>query len=611
MADEKDDQNKGDSDDAFKFPSESFETNSTGGDDDLGSLPPLSDFESADAGDSGDKDDAGGDFGSLPPLSDIDVNTPGSGGDGGPESTPPGFDSGNTFNTPASDGDLDTPAPGNLDTPQQAGQTAFQDLQADSDFSPETPEIGPGPDSDLETPMFDSAFGGGASELTPPPPSAMDTPTMAMDTPMFESSSSSTSGGDFGFDDGAFGGGGGAPAGGGFDAAGGTPVPDITDTGFPAGGATPAPTPFGGGDTGGATPAPVAAGGGGGGGTSRTALIIAAVVALIVGLAGGIFGGPMIMDGGSGDALAEKDQQITQLQGRVTSLQNQINSINPDDKGKNPQELQKTIEDLLAQTNTARSDLETATAAAEKAQADYESVLADLDDANNSFVAQQQELENLQNALSITRAQQEGLLAEITRFQDLVGELEEANARRLQTRDTLLTSIGRLEAIVNEGSPLTPAKYNRDDRIARVTDLKSRVENTTWVSAQLLSEYTSLYVDELQIAGSRDYFFAQIPVENKLGTIEMKWAECLMNGNWSVYFRTLDGKSVGIYQNTSAGGPASYEFRQFLDKAIEANVENEIFASRPADWAEKISVVAERELAADDRHQLQKWYDSL
>lgn len=611
MADEEDKKNPEESDDAFKFPSESFETGSDG-DEDEGSLPPLSDFESTE--DSSGSGEGGDDFGSLPPLSDIDVNTPGSSGDeGGAASSPPGFDSGAAFNTPASDGDIDTPTPGGeLDTPQDAGQTAFQDLQADSDFSPETPEIGPGPDSDLETPMFDSAFGGGASDLTPPPPSATDTPTMAMDTPMFDSSSSGSdsSGGDFGFDDDAFGGG--ASSGGDFGTGGGTPVPDMTDTGFP-GGATPtaAPSPFDNTATPPPTP-PVEGGAPAKGGSSTMTVIIAAVLALIIGVAGGIFGGPMLGFGGGGDPdiIAQKDQQIQSLNSRIQSLE-QTMTRGQDSVGKTPQELQADIERLLGEISVQESRLEEINSQTAESQSAYEAVQQDLDEANQQFLDASNELQDAQNAMSITRAQQEGLKAEIDRFQDLVGELEEANARRLQTRDSLRASIGRLEALVKEGSPLAPAKYNRNERIARVEDLKNRVQSARWVSAQLLDEYTALYLDELQIAASREYFFAQIPVEDKLGTVELKWAECVMNGNWSVFFRTLDGKSVGIYQNVSSGGPADYEFRQFLDSAVEENVEEEIFAARPADWQDKIAIIAERQVATDGRHQMQKWYDSL
>ena len=117
----------------------------------LGNLPPLSDFDSKPgvASDSGlpplsDFDTGTSDHGGLPPISDIDIQTPEPTG-GYVRPAPPGFDSGKK--PPAEE--------------KFSSTTGFQDLAADSDFSPETPEIGPGPgpDVNVDTPMFDSAFG--------------------------------------------------------------------------------------------------------------------------------------------------------------------------------------------------------------------------------------------------------------------------------------------------------------------------------------------------------------------------------------------------------------------------------------------------------------------
>jgi len=143
----------------------------------LGNLPPLSDFEStADTSDTNlpplDGTDSGGDLdkgtpSGLPPISDIPVETPVPSGRG--QAGPPDFESPSAFDTPtsASDSALDAPQP----------ETAFQDLAADSDFTPETPELGPGPDTDMETPLFDSAFG---SPETPHGIPDTGAPTQAM-----------------------------------------------------------------------------------------------------------------------------------------------------------------------------------------------------------------------------------------------------------------------------------------------------------------------------------------------------------------------------------------------------------------------------------------------
>ena len=175
----------------------------------LGNLPPLSDFDSQ----SGISSDSGlpplssfdsdisrtpSDAGGLPPISDIEIQTPMPTG-GNVRPSPPGFGA-----------PKDTFSSGGL----ASSGGGFQDLAADSDFSPETPEIGPGPDSNVDTPMFDSAFGGGSGGFS----AAVDTPapTQAMETPMFGASGPLPSGGGGGgFGGGDFGGFGGGGAGGG------------------------------------------------------------------------------------------------------------------------------------------------------------------------------------------------------------------------------------------------------------------------------------------------------------------------------------------------------------------------------------------------------------
>jgi len=634
--DEEEQQPAEESEEEFRFPSEDFQTSSEPGEasdqgsdfglsggsqdegeedeDDFGNLPPLSDFESADTSgkdEGGDEStsDEDDDFGGLPPLSDIQVDTPqpkegegkkpeeaasGGGAQGEAESGP-------AFDTPASDSDLDTPMPGDLDTPRGQEQTGFQDLQADSDFSPETPEIGPGPDSDLETPMFDSAFGGG-EDLTPPQTSSTDAPTQAMETPMFGEEGGGGGGDDFGFDEGAFRQ---SPAGE-FGGDQGTPVPDMSpDTGFP-GGATPPPTPPPA-EEGAKVKKKAKAGGG-----NRLVSVGVPVIIALVCLGIGAFVGPMIMGGPDTSELQAKDLEIQRLQQELSQLRQTIDRAPEGAATQNIQELEQQRVDLLNEIGDLNEQLTSVQDQVAEAEQRLELVQQDLNEKNNDFVQTQQDFEALQNQLSIERARQEGLQAEIERFQRLVGELEDANQRRMVTRDSLLHAVDRLAVIIREGSPLTPAKYSRADRISKVEQLRREVETSNWVSAQLLDQYSDLFLEELEIAQSREYFFAKLPLESRIGNVEEVWVEAVMNGNWSVFFRSLDGKKIGIYQNVAPpGSPPRYEFRQFLDNDTQDMVESEVVAARPADWQEKVQKIAERQLATDDSNALQRWYESL
>ncbi len=276
MADDKSRNQQGDSEERKDEESDAFGTadsgdsdfgalSGEGGESDLGNLPPLSDFESSAGGgfDSGlpplssiDSDSDKGEerVSGLPPISDIPVETPQPTG-GAVKPPPAEYGSTPVFGTPSSDSGLDTPS-----------GTGFQDLSADSDFTPETPEVAPpGPESDIDTPLFDSAFGGTGGFSAAADTSA---PTQAMETPMFGADQ-----GNQGFDADAFGSGAGS---GGFDQ--GTPVPDFgPDTAAPTA-MTPPPAP---------QPAKAGRGGGGKG-------VLVGIVALIIGLlAVGIFAGPV------------------------------------------------------------------------------------------------------------------------------------------------------------------------------------------------------------------------------------------------------------------------------------------------------------------------------
>lgn len=584
MADDKGRNQFGDSDerdedaDGFGTADSDYDSGGSG----LGNLPPLSDFESSSGGgfDSGlpplssidsDSDQGGRSAGGLPPISDIPIETPQPTG-GAIKPRAPEYGSTPVFGTPSSDSGLDTPS-----------GTGFQDLSADSDFTPETPEVAPpGPESDIDTPLFDSAFGGSGGFSAAADTSA---PTQAMETPMFGADHNQ------GFDADAFGSGAGRR---GFDQ--GTPVPDFgPDTAAPTT-MTPPPT------------SQVAARGGKGGGGKG---LLVGIAALIIGLIAGALAGPFVpgLPNPAAKEAADLQTQVTQLRQQNQELQGrpQGTPLSED-----------TINELRAQEQELQTSIESLNGQLETAQADYTSVSTDLDAAkaeleqtNAEFVQAQDDYERLVNETAITRARRDGLESEVTRLEGLTGQLEDANTRRMITKETLESNIERLEILVSEASPLAPAKYSRDARIAAVANLKARAQDMNWVDASLLDAYTALYTQELEIARSREYFFARLPVTDRFGTTTMSWSECIMNGNWGVYYRTLDGEHVGVYQNTSEMGSPDYEFIDIRDEAARSNVESQIFASRTEGFEEKLELLAKKQLVVDDQTPLQKNFESL
>ncbi len=561
----------------------------------MGSLPPLSDFDSTEGESAGDSDlppldtpesdtTDEGPISGLPPIVDIRVDTP--------AVRPSDLDT----PTPSKPDEPETPTPAGFDTPSdeldspEPAGLGFQDFAADSDFSPETPEIGPGPDSDIETPMFDSAFGGDSDDFSTGG-TGTSAPTQAMETPLFGSQPE----GGVGFDDDAFG----VPTPD-VGADSGTPVPDFSpdtgaggppDTGMPAGGAPPK-------KRGGAVG------------------ILISVVLVVVGLAIGLGAFPYVAEkipflpNPAAVELDEKDTEIAQLKQTIDRLTRSTR----DEETLTQKQVDKLLEDyerVTASLTEAQTQLGAKQDELINLEDSLSLVRADIEEKSNAFVEAQETLDDIRNESAITRARHEGLLAENERLSEVVSGLEVANARRQATKDTLLHNVDLLVVQIQGGSPLAPQRYDYAGRLARVGNLRDKVARAKWVDPQLLDEYTNLYLAELGIASSREYFFARIPIHNQLGSINFKWAECLMNGNWSVYFRTIDGKHLGSYENAAGSGPPRYEFRENLPGGIRSDILDAIKAGRVENYKEKIAVLRQKQKIYDTKSKYQVDFDSL
>jgi len=582
----------------------------------LGNLPPLSDFEStADTSDTNlpplddtgskkesdeeQQEDTGVPSG-LPPISDIPVETPGP--PAKEESGPPDFESPSAFDTPtsASDSSLDTPQP----------ETAFQDLAADSDFTPETPELGPGPDTDMETPLFDSAFG---TPETPQGGGVSDTgaPTQAMETPMFGADDE-----EMGFEEGAF-----TP---GADTGfGQTPGPDFgTESPETAGVAAPpaqfapqAPTPE----------APQAPQAPAKGGISPLIAVLLAIVVGLLGVAAGYFLWPTLQPlvGMSTNPLEADlnaaEQQISTLRPKANQLAEILEELDKiGGEIKDPSELVEVIKDLTAEKtqldadiNTAKQQLQESEGALNTAREQLAKVEANLEDKLDAYAEADEDYEELLNQISVVRARDNGLRAEVDRLEELVGTLEDANARRVATKEALEHASERLAITLNEGMPLVPPTFSLEERKDKLEELQERLSNVQWVTPEALEDFTSLFIDELEIARTRTYFFARLPMEDRFGVTHMKWAECVMNGNWSVFFRTLDGVDIGIYENVAQAGPPVYEYLDMPPEQVRKSIEETIIASRTEDYEEKVLTLANRQAELEVKTKFQRVFDSV
>jgi len=544
---------------------------------DSGALPPLGSFDS-EASDKTPSDSGGG----LPPISDIDVETPNPTG-GNVRPAPSGFDSGVRDTFSSGSGGFSS-----------GGGSGFQDLAADSDFSPETPEIGPGPDSNVDTPMFDSAFGGndmgfGGSGDTPQP-------TQAMETPMF-------GGAGAGFDEPDFGGGQGGGDFGGFDQ--GTPAPDFSpDTGM--GGFTP---PTGGGGPAGGD------GGDGRSGASPVVLGVAAVAALLIGiLLGPIVAGflplPAFLNPTAAE-LADKELEVQRVNAELRRLLDDQARTGPDDPT-------QTIQELIAQRDTLRSEVDMLSGERDAYQNEVDTLAADLAvieqdvaDRNEEFILVQEQYEDLVNETAIIQARQRGLISEVDRLTGQVGQLEEANERSVATRGALAHAVDRLLVQVKESIPLTPEKFAHHHRVSAVESLRDRVGSAKWVDPQLMDAYTELYLMELEIAQAQEYFFAKLSVTDEYGNTTKKWAECLMRGNWAVFYRTFDGKNIGSFTNIGSTETPRWGYQESLPTAVRREIEATIIDNRVDGWQEKVALLAEKQLMIEEGTAFQRAFSSL
>ncbi len=532
-------------------PDENKRKDGKGADDaGLSNLPPLSDFDSGGGMNADDELPPLGNFetrssgmGGLPPLGEIPIETPNPSG-GNIRPAPPGFE--NSASGIPSFG---------------SRGTGFQDLAADSDFSPETPDIGPGPDTSLDTPIFDSAFGPSDSSFSFTPATSTPAPTQAMETPVF---------GEQDFGGGGALGGFAVPVGGGS----GTPVPDFgPDTGFGGGDAGFSMPPMGGsmGQGGSSSPGQKSskAAGAKKGGVSP----LVAVVLIVIVLVGGIYASPYIYES-LGGALPmyynPSAPKLAQLETDNASLTRKVQDLQklPKVDGKveiseeRKKELLSEITTKTDQLNQVTGQLEATNAKLQETQGQLSGVEQQITEKNEEYANAQSVYEDLRNETSIIQARQRGLVSEVDRLTGLVGELEDANKRRVATKEALEHNIDRLVIQIKESLPLTPVKFDHAARLAAVQALREKAAQSNWVSPELQEEYSTLYLSELEIARSNEYFFAKVSVTDELGTKTSKWAECLMRGNWGVYYRTLDGKNIGVYENVGTSDTPRWGFRE-------------------------------------------------
>ena len=296
-------------------------------------------------------------------------------------------------------------------------------------------------------------------------------------------------------------------------------------------------------------------------------------------------------------------KELESKEGTIANLNRQINTLQhcrPRRNGPPTSALERVAElqnESLVKTqelDAVNGQLESTRATLNTQQGELAKVERDLRERTDEVVAAREFLEELRNETAIVQARQRGLIAEVDRLTGYVGELEEANARRIATKEALEHNIDKLLIQVKESLPLTPEKYSFAKRVAAVEALREKAAQAMWVTPELQNEYTDLHLKENDVARANDYFFARIPVTDRYGHRAETWAECLMRGNRSVYYRTLEGNNIGTYENIGGAETPRWGFKENLPEEMQKSIEAEIVSARVPDFEGQVQAIAER-----------------
>ena len=291
-----------------------------------------------------------------------------------------------------------------------------------------------------------------------------------------------------------------------------------------------------------------------GGGPGMLVTVGIALVAAIVGIALG----PILAASFLTFLPNPKANEVEDLQTQLAEKQKTIDKFTQGAKTQGEQISQEEINKLIEKRDQLNAEIETLAARQSQDSAAYQKLLDDLaainqdiEDKNQEYIAAQEEYEVLVNEMQIVQARHVGLLAEVERLTDRVGKLEDANTRRLATKEALEHCVERLAVVIKEGIPLTPEKYSRASRMAAAESLQTKAAGgEVGDPRRSLKPTRSSTKQRWKSLRPKSYFFANLPVTDKFGSPHLKWAECLMIGNWAVYYRTLDGKHIGTLRGS-------------------------------------------------------------
>jgi hypothetical protein len=317
--------------------------------------------------------------------------------------------------------------------------------------------------------------------------------------------------------------------------------------------------------------------------------ILTVVIGVAIGGAAMYFGGPMlnILVKPGADRTVGPMIGPEKLQQEIENLNRKLDGytvLGAVDKIKAEQdELRKR-----QQAQGAMGELENKLRDALDKEEEYDALTRDLENLNEKVASSQEAFEMSSRQIAEGDSRLRGLRTEIARFEDQVGKLAVADARRQAVKATLLRDVEQLIVQIQKSIPLVPSEYRKQARIDRARKIRDELESSNWVRPEVLEEYTQLYLEELQMATQENYFIAKLPLVEKNKEV-MKWAECVSIGNRLTYFETLDKKFTGVCRNTNPEGAVPrYELLVDLPRTELMEVRDIMAQFRPEDFEERI-----------------------
>jgi len=151
------------------------------------------------------------------------------------------------------------------------------------------------------------------------------------------------------------------------------------------------------------------------------------------------------------------------------------------------------------------------------------------------------------------------------------------------------------ESLTAENNTLKETTRGLTEENAR---LREESETLAQAKAALEAEIAAARQQAEQLAARaeamRNYYVTKMMVTDAAGTQSVAVAECVLQGDDGAFvYRTVDGAHVGSFERKPETEGGAWGYRENLDDAARAQVEQLIAGARPADYEARLNALAD------------------